>query len=274
MLQLKRPRKPRGFEAAVRSAREAVEAAVACGNEPVFEPVWRRYKAEFAQAQHHKCGYCEIKAFAGEPGDVEHYHPKAAVWALRDDPSTWGREVPHLSNVEGRRHRVLSSRGYWWLAYEWKNYLLACDRCNSAWKASFFPVEEASRALPPDPRRPEMPLLLSPFGRRKPGRHLRFSDLGQVESVPSSPFGFETIRTCGLDRESLRDAREEKARKTYDLLQRLSSADGAKAKEHMRDLVELGRVDYAHAGMVRAIFEDVVGTRWRLLEDAVGSAGP
>jgi uncharacterized protein (TIGR02646 family) len=67
---------------------------------------------------HHngKCCYCERKRTRKREMDVEHYRPKARV---TDE---------------------LSHKGYWWLAYDWNNYLWSCKSCNEGYKINQFPL--------------------------------------------------------------------------------------------------------------------------------------
>jgi uncharacterized protein (TIGR02646 family) len=55
------------------------------------------------------CAYCQCALPANDPGDVEHFRPKAI---------------------------------YWWLAYEFQNYLLSCARCNRVYKKEHFPLPD------------------------------------------------------------------------------------------------------------------------------------
>ena len=70
--------------------------------------------------QSDKCAFCEHKVRVGSSGDVEHFRPKSAVRQGRRDPLT----LP----------------GYYWLAYDWDNLLLACSNCNSRHKGNLFPL--------------------------------------------------------------------------------------------------------------------------------------
>jgi hypothetical protein len=229
--------------------------------------VWQEFKDEFFKAQHGKCGYCEV-FITGHPGAVEHYRPKGMVQELGEDTGTWGREVKYLTNVRGRKPKKISDSGYWWLAYEWSNYLLACESCNSRWKQNIFPLAE-------DPRpgvvqgTQETPLLLNPFGPEDPVKHLSFDRLGQISTRSKSRHGHETIRTCGLDRPSLALSRLEKARKAHYLIEALRSAEGSGLDEVLEDIYELGRSEYHHAGMVRAIFEENYNLPWDKLKELI-----
>jgi hypothetical protein len=118
-------------------------------------------------------------------------------------------------------------------------------RCNR-WKGSLFPVADEPRRLPPRPDVEEMSLLLDPYGDKDPADHLRFDGQGFVEAQGESRVGFETIRTLGLYREPLRDARRQVARKARSLAQDLSKSPDS--ERIVEDLLELGDAEYAHAG--------------------------
>ncbi len=223
--------------------------------------IWGDAKPFFMKGQHRKCGFCEVK-ITESTGDVEHYRPKNAVWHLK----TRGRELEDVVNRRGRSYYKSYSSGYWWLAYSWDNYLVACPTCNRTWKSALFPVTKRRRRAP---RRgdedSEEPLLLDPFGDRDPAEHLEFGDFGQVEPHSGSTIGEKTIETCGLDRESLRSSREEKATRAHRLVRRLKRAiDRKQRREILFDIEEMGGGEYQHAGMVRAIFEQGTGLKWTI----------
>jgi len=116
----------------------------------------------------------------------------------------------------------------------------------------------------------EAALLLDPFGMESPFFHLAFDDLGQVQAFENSRIGYETIVTCGLDRESLRSSRYEKAVRAFFLLKRLSVAETTdETKEILADFYELGRAQYVHSGMVRCVFVQNTGMSWDALETAM-----
>ncbi len=261
------PDKPSNFDHRTREARDAVQQAIDAGERPNFDakPVWGEFKPVLAAAQHCKCAYCEHKTLAGATGVVDHFRPKGEVTRLGDDPATWGRETEHLANVEGRIFVPCCSRGYWWLAYEWTNLRFVCERCNH-WKGSLFPVADRPDGEAPDPNVTEVVLLLNPFGKEDPGGHLQFSAAGTVEPRDRSPVGFETIRTLGLDRKPLRDARQSKAEDAFRTAHRLMEATGEAFDEHLEDLLRLGRADLEYSGMVRIIVQQELGLTWDELE--------
>jgi hypothetical protein len=277
MLRVKRPPKPGDFDQDkdVQTGRdqakqeiERYRAELALGmpkpKKPDFPNAWGKYKAVFAEAQHEKCGYCEVRVIAGFPGDIEHFRPKGELWALSDNPDEWGDQRPSSASVEGRKHNVVSDLGYWWLAYEWDNWLLSCSACNSGWKGSFFP---AVKMALPDLNALDEPLLLNPFDGPDPSEHLRFGEIGEIQPFNDSSLGRETIKTCGLDRASLRLARLEKAQRAHSLVQEIRKADtDEKLDEALRDFRRMGSELFDYAGMVRAILLRECGVRWEDLE--------
>jgi hypothetical protein len=263
------PRKPSGFEAAMKKHR-----AAANGPNPSFdESVWKGYKDQLSRAQKRKCGFCEVRATGASYGDVEHYRPKGKVCAIK----TRGKEVRDLVNVEGRTETELSSTGYWWLAYSWENWLLSCEICNRGWKRSFFRV--AGETKTPLKRKinraeaaREKPLLLNPFRGPRPGKHLKFGNLGEVEPRGNSPHGRATIEVCGLGRPSLRESRLDVAERIFTLLDRIQDeGNPQRVDDALRDILRAGREDKVHCGMVRAIFEEETVTAWKELERRVAA---
>ena len=64
------------------------------------------------------CAYCQGILTQSDRGDVEHFRPK---------------------------------NPYWWLAYDFNNYLLSCSRCNRVRKIDRFPLRPKAPALPEAP---------------------------------------------------------------------------------------------------------------------------
>jgi hypothetical protein len=172
-----------------------------------FPNYWGQYKHRFILPQYNgKCAYCETPIVSGNPGDVEHFRPKAYCQPLgparnRDD---YGGQPP------ARRNAGPALEGYWWLAYKWTNYLLSCNRCNSTWKRNQFPVG-STRARHGDRLSNEKALLINPF-EMDPEPHFEFDTLtGQIRGL--TPEGVATVDVCGLDRRSLEVQRATKGAK-------------------------------------------------------------
>lgn len=144
-------------------------------------------KQALIAAQHGKCCFCERKI--GGEGDVEHFRPKASFCQ--------GAGFP------------LERPGYYWLAYEWDNLLLACLVCNQRFKRSLFPLLDAvkrARNHHGDVTQ-ERPLFIHPV-EEDPARFIGFR-----KEVPYAINGSrrakETIKALGLDRENLSEERRE-----------------------------------------------------------------
>lgn len=73
------------------------------------------------------CAFCERRLGDDRHGDVEHFRPKSAT-----------SEASH--------------RGYWWLAYEFGNYVLSCTTCNTNYKRTRFPLKEGAAHVEYDTR--------------------------------------------------------------------------------------------------------------------------
>jgi hypothetical protein len=70
-----------------------------------YSDLWSDVKVWYRKISYDKCWYCESSTLR-IPGDIDHYRPKG--------------------KVEG-----ISHPGYWWLAFDWRNWRFACKYCNS-----------------------------------------------------------------------------------------------------------------------------------------------
>ncbi len=113
---------------------------------------WGLLKNWLANASGYKCWYCEAKS-PRAPFDVDHFRPKLGV------------------TVDGVK--LSAHDGYYWLAYEWWNFRLSCQRCNRPekddaetlhGKANEFPIQNEMQrcSLPAASLDTELPLLLDP----------------------------------------------------------------------------------------------------------------
>jgi len=110
--------------------------------------IWRDFYDLLPADLKKKCWYCESADVRADT-PVDHFRPKGEV----------EENVAH--------------EGYWWLAFDWKNYRCACTFCNSkrnfedtqGGKGSRFPLQnEHYRAFTPnDDLELEKPALLDPF---------------------------------------------------------------------------------------------------------------
>lgn len=69
------------------------------------QKIWRDLSKDLGKLSNYKCWYSESKN-SGSDKDVDHFRPKGSV---SEDPD---------------------HEGYWWLAFDWKNYRYSCTWCN------------------------------------------------------------------------------------------------------------------------------------------------
>ena len=143
-------------EKALQEVRKAAPGKARSDKIDEYSHLWKELKDLLKQLSHKKCWYCES---AGHRiiGDVDHHRPKNKL-----------RRYTH--------HIYPDHAGYWWLAFDWRNYRFACELCNRrnkdhmtgivGGKGSYFPlIDEGKRVY--DECRPfeilqEEPLLLDP----------------------------------------------------------------------------------------------------------------
>lgn len=109
---------------------------------------------------HGKCAYCESPIAHDQYGDIEHFRPAKAVTDIDDNVIT-------IMTDDGEQPHP----GYYWLAYDWKNLLFACEKCNrpskegdkKIGKHNRFPLKNNSYACVPGDEESEEPLLINPL---------------------------------------------------------------------------------------------------------------
>jgi len=108
--------------------------------------VWAALKDHLAALSHGKCWFSEARDCFNY-WHVEHFRPKNSALDL-----------------DGTEHD-----GYWWLAFDWRNYRL-CGGVGNTAKGTHFPLRDprARAKGPADDLRGEYPLLLDPADERDP----------------------------------------------------------------------------------------------------------
>jgi hypothetical protein len=76
-------------------------------------------KEKLISIQNDKCCFCEARIGHISHGDLEHFRPKGG----------------YKSGTQDR----LTKPGYYWLAYDFSNLFLACEKCNRSYKPKFLP---------------------------------------------------------------------------------------------------------------------------------------
>ena len=117
---------------------------------------WGKLKKWLLSLSHGKCWFSEAKDCFNH-WHVEHFRPKKSA-----------------KDEDGTEHE-----GYWWLAFDWKNYRIIGSVGNPT-KGTFFPLRSGcSRASPFGDLRYEDPMLLDPTDPEDPSL-LSFNMLGQA----------------------------------------------------------------------------------------------
>jgi len=195
---------------------------------PKIKDLYKRMRDVLFNAFHGKCAYCECLFVLDQTGDVEHFRPKGQVLDGDANPvpaKIGGINIPHP--------------GYYWLAYDWRNLLPSCSKCNrmtrtseGKWvgKGARFPTSGAFASNPGDEIQ-EQPLLIHPI-LDNPEKYLVFDpDTGRIEAKDNNDRGKACIEILDLNREKLPETR----RDVYDgLLARMHEAMNA---------LSMGRLD-------------------------------
>lgn len=267
MLSLPRPDEPPSFDADTREAKATIQKIIDAGGNPgskQFKDVWKRYKHLFFEAQHSKCGYCESR-ISQDHGDVEHYAPKAEIERIAEE--RWGTELDGKTVTHGTAlHRP---RGYYWRAYDWNNYLLACTFCNRRHKRALFPVQDRADDDPnfPNPDIEVEALLLNPFEPDlDPSAHLRFNEEGLVFAHSKGTRGWHTIRVVRLDRVKLCEDRRDRAQRAVRCFRQIHYGchydNEHELQTGLSELAMLGADDAPYAEMVRIMAKHELRLSW------------
>ncbi len=151
------------------------------------------------EIQYYKCCFCESKIGHISYGDVEHFRPKAG----------WVQDNENMNKP-----------GYYWLAYEWDNLLLSCEKCNQRYKKNLFPlIDTATRAVSHnDDVANEVPFFLNP-NFENVEEFITFNE-EIPKGIDNTLRGEKTIELLELDRELLNEQRRtvlNPVRDIYDL---------------------------------------------------------
>ncbi|HEX6206223.1 MAG TPA: hypothetical protein VFZ29_10515 [Solirubrobacterales bacterium] len=149
---------------------------------------WVDFRDLFESIYGEKCWYTESKN-PGTDDDIDHFRPKGRV-------------------VECKVHG-----GYWWLAFDWRNFRLSSHRANrprrnqdaeaTLGKADHFPLlEEGDRCFSPDDENKEKPALLDPTNPADPP-HLIFDMDGYTKVAPAYEDSETAVQRVEASREIL-----------------------------------------------------------------------
>jgi hypothetical protein len=170
-------------------------------------PLWGEIKDLLASASYRKCWYCESRDSRSD-ANVDHFRPKGGVEGCREH------------------------QGYWWLAFDFRNYRYCCTYCNSVrtdrarpgkgGKQKNFPLlNPEDRVFHEADCHNERPVLLDPT-RAADGLLLYFREDGVPEArYPSGEKGVrakKSIEIYHLHHTELVEARLETLNRVRELI--------------------------------------------------------
>lgn len=251
---------------------------VEAGESPrINDQLYKRMRQVLFDAFHGKCAYCEARFVLDQSGDVEHFRPKGAVLDKDGQPvlisPSAKAKVPHP--------------GYYWLAYDWRNLLPSCSKCNrmtrtrdGKWvgKGARFPVKY-SWAWHPGDEANEEPLLIHPVLDR-PEKYLGIDvNTGVIYALDENEKGKACIEVLDLNREGLPEVR----RKVYtQLLTRIQAALMAAFfkqwdvfQENFNAITDFqtGKEEYSLAGKKALEGQDDLRQALKKIGDLLGGVG-
>lgn len=209
------------------------------------------WKKQLLRDQSNKCCFCESKIKHVDADDVEHFRPK-------------GESKQSISDIENKP-------GYYWLAYDWDNLLIACPRCNRREKSSLFPL------LNPDERAycsnknidAERPVYINPC-KEEPQNFITFHEEYLV-GIDDEGRGQRTLEELNLNNESLRVIRKRHLDSVSTIIELVNyiltnhiNAEYSEMPHTKLDLLDRSIVHLSiyledqYAGMVRSNFESEI----------------
>ncbi|MCY9658161.1 hypothetical protein P5G65_04660 [Paenibacillus chondroitinus] len=254
---------PQNWEERAGRARENVAACINASTRSIEidrnARIWRELKGILKIHSRNKCWYCESVQGRSDT-DVDHFRPKNAV------------------------HEVEDHEGYWWLAFDWKNYRHSCSFCNQPreghGKRTHFPLmDENFRAKSQlDDISLEKPKLLDPVNIEDP-KLLNYLETGEIvpsydesESQEKYERAAVSIEIYNLKQEFLRERRQEKINLVKELIRDYEDFklfNPVRAQEKKAMIKNYAYSDQEYAGAVRSYLSTRREHLW--IEDILNS---
>ncbi|MBP1543325.1 MAG: hypothetical protein J6A16_04455 [Oscillospiraceae bacterium] len=136
--------------------------------------IWNQFKPILIRCYGEKCWYSEC-SIQGEFGDVDHFRPK--------------------NRSTDERGNVILPDGYWWLAYDYLNYRLSCEKSNRSFgnggKNDMFPLKVGT--LPASfPHNNDIAVLLDPCVE-KDVEIIDCDETGEIISISDCEYDIERV---------------------------------------------------------------------------------
>lgn len=185
--------------------------------------IWSRFKEILSKQSYGKCWYCESKELRSDNA-VDHFRPKNGIFECRDHT------------------------GYWWLAFDWRNFRFSCTYCNSkrifedssGGKQNHFPlITPPEWACNPGEEAHEINVLLDPCDCDDV-RLLSFDISGRPTPANGDNKSGDYLRAnksieiYHLDHEATRRARKDLSLEIRDLVNQINRAITAKDRQTIR----------------------------------------
>lgn len=138
--------------------------------------IWSEFKPILFKYYGEKCWYSEC-SLEGAYGDVDHFRPKSKS-----------------TNEQGK---TILKDGYWWLAYDYLNYRLSCEKSNRGFykggKKNYFPLKGGT--IPAEfPNKDDIPLLLDPC-KEDDTALVDCDEAGAIIALSDNPEDIRRIKT-------------------------------------------------------------------------------
>ncbi len=137
--------------------------------------IWSEFKPILYKYYGEKCWYSEC-SLEGAYGDVDHFRPK------------------NKSTTE--QGKTILKDGYWWLAYDYLNYRLSCEKSNRGFKKggkkNSFPLKTGTNPAG-FPDKNDIPLLLDPC-KEQDTDLIDCDETGTIIALSEDPEDIERVR--------------------------------------------------------------------------------
>jgi len=131
--------------------------------------IWSQFKPILIRYYGEKCWYSEC-SLEGSFGDVDHFRPK-------------GKSTDDKKNI-------ILSDGYWWLAYDYLNYRLSCEKSNRSFggggKNDMFPLKPGTIPATQG-KKNDIPVLLDPCVDSDVAL-IDCNEAGEIVALSSDPY--------------------------------------------------------------------------------------
>lgn len=228
-----------------------------------FEDIWSTddNKKILSKMQFGKCGYCDSILDENAP-HIDHFYPKSQISKFEG-----GKSIPFHPQYTGRKQTILTINGFWWLAYDWNNYVLTCSTCNGKFKKDIFPIKEKLKKNFLEKKK-YTPLIFNPFNNIKQYKYFTYTQFGLIQPVKKNNIAKNTIYVYGLDRTQLSRKRKNICSEALNLIYEFidKKSNNKPYVNELNRLIEIGHISSEFSSVIKSIFFEITGIHWDLFE--------